>query len=507
MASTKAAAREAQAAAPSGDPRIDALLVGSRWSAATISYSDPDRGSDYGGSYPADDDGDGVPASRDGFAPLGPAQLAAVHAALDADARADPAHAGFSVEGFTALELVYAGAGSPEGTLRFANSGDAASPPDTAYAFFPAATETGGDVWFDHSGRQPIAGNYDHLTLLHETGHALGLRHGHEKPGALPPAVDSLEFTVMTYRSFVGAPADHYRDGPVDYPQTWMMLDIAALQHLYGADFTTNAGDTTYAWSPATGATSVDGAVAIAPAGNRVFLTLWDGGGTDTYDLSRYATDLAIDLRPGKPSTFSEAQLADLGGGPNGGHARGNLFNALQYHGDTRSLIENARGGSGDDVITGNGAKNQLVGNAGDDRLAGNAGDDRLLGGDGDDFLRGGAGADTLTGGAGGDRFYFTATSGSPSEAACDVIDGFDAAGGGKGDLIDLSRIDARAGQDGNQAFLFGGSAQGHLRLLDREDATLVCADTGGTSAWDFVLRIADSGQRAADYTADDFIL
>ena len=74
MASTKAAAREAQAAAPSGDPWIDALLVGSRWSAATISYRDPDRGSDYGGSYPADDDGDGVPASRDGFAPLGPAQ-------------------------------------------------------------------------------------------------------------------------------------------------------------------------------------------------------------------------------------------------------------------------------------------------------------------------------------------------------------------------------------------------------------------------------------------------
>ena len=213
------------------------------------------------------------------------------------------------------------------------------------------------------------------------------------------------------------------------------MLDIAALQHLYGADFTTNAGDTTYSWSPGTGATSVDGAVAIAPAGNRVFLTLWDGGGSDTYDLSAYAADLAIDLRPGQHSTFAAGQLADLGGGPNGGHARGNLFNALQYHGDPRSLIENARGGSGDDLIRGNGAKNQLAGNAGDDRLIGLAGADRLLGGDGADFLLGGAGADTLTGGAGRDRFEFAATLESPSEAACDVLAGFDAPGRAKGDL------------------------------------------------------------------------
>ena len=35
----------------------------------------------------------------------------------------------------------------------------------------------------------------------------------------------------------------------------------------------------------------------------------------------------------------------------------------------------------------------------------------------------------------------------------------------------------------------------GRLRLLDRDDATLVCADTGGSSGCDFVLRIADGGQ------------
>ena len=137
--------------------------------------------------------------------------------------------------------------------------------------------------------------------------------------------------------------------------------------------------------------------LAIAPGGNRIFQTIWDGNGYDTYDLSNYSTNLDINLSPGSHSTFSTAQLAYLGGGPNGGYARGNVFNALQYHGDPRSLIEMAIGGSGDDRIVGNAAANTLIGNAGNDDLAGVAGNDALYGGDGNDWLDGGAGADALT--------------------------------------------------------------------------------------------------------------
>ena len=99
-----------------------------------------------------------------------------------------------------------------------------------------------------------------------------------------------------------------------------MMLDIAALQHMYGADFTTNAGDTVYRWTPGVGAHLVDGEVGIDPGGNRIFATIWDGGGSDTYDLSAYATDVR-GRPPARASTRSSptAQLADLGGGPNGG--------------------------------------------------------------------------------------------------------------------------------------------------------------------------------------------
>jgi serralysin len=183
-----------------------------------------------------------------------------------------------------------------------------------------------------------------------------------------------------------------------------MMLDIAALQYMYGADFTTNAGDTVYSWSPTRGTTYVDGHVAIAPGGNRIFQTIWDGGGIDTYDLSNYATDLEINLQPGYHSVFSQAQLAYLGGGASG-YAQGNVYNALQYRGDPRSLIENANGGSGDDEIVGNAAINLLYGNAGRDHLVGLGGLDLLVGGDGDDRLNGGTDSDVMGGGCGHDTY------------------------------------------------------------------------------------------------------
>ena len=49
-----------------------------------------------------------------------------------------------------------------------------------------------------------------------------------------------------------------------------------------------------------------------APGGNKVFLTVWDGGGEDCYDFSAYSTQLRVDLRAGAWSTLSTAQLADL---------------------------------------------------------------------------------------------------------------------------------------------------------------------------------------------------
>ena len=52
--------------------------------------------------------------------------------------------------------------------------------------------------------------------------------------------------------------------------------------------------------------------------------------------------------------------------------------------GDTLTDIENIRGGSGDDTLTGDGGENKLEGGAGDDTLEGGLGDDILDGGDDD---------------------------------------------------------------------------------------------------------------------------
>ena len=54
---------------------------------------------------------------------------------------------------------------------------------------------------------------------------------------------------------------------------------------------------------------------------------------------------------------LNTAQLAVLNTDPADiVQARGNVFNALQFQGDTRSLIENAVGGSGNDHLVGNSA-------------------------------------------------------------------------------------------------------------------------------------------------------
>ena len=131
-------------------------------------------------------------------------------------------------------------------------------PDDTRYPTFAH-----GDMFFNGTDyNTPVKGNFAYATVIHEMGHALGLKHGHitqPSPGesfvipALPAAHDSMEFSIMTYRSNVGGPTNFYRNEQFGYAQSWMMNDIAALQYLYGADFTANASNTKYGWNRTTG--------------------------------------------------------------------------------------------------------------------------------------------------------------------------------------------------------------------------------------------------------------
>jgi serralysin len=368
---------------PSGNTFVDALLGGSKWAVSNLTYSFPTTASFYGTGY-----GSGEPGN--GFGALNAQQQAAARAAFSAMS---------AVANVTFTQMTETS--TQHADLRLALS----NVPPTAWAYFPTTAAVGGDVWFNNSKgyyATPVKGNYAYMTFLHEIGHAMGLEHPHEN--GMPLNRDSIEYSVMSYRAFVGASTTAgYGNETWGFAQSLMMYDIAALQHMYGANFNTNSGNTTYTWSATSGEMFVNGTGQGAPGGNRILLTVWDGGGVDTYDFSNYTTNLKVDLRPGEWSTTSTAQLAKL-------HydgskvATGNIANALQFKGDARSLIENAKGGAGNDTITGNVAANTLIGNGGSDKL---------YGGDGNDELAGGTGADLLDGGNGSDAAnYSTATAG-----------------------------------------------------------------------------------------------
>ncbi|MFC4175022.1 M10 family metallopeptidase [Microvirga sp. GCM10011540] len=361
---------------PTGNQDIDGLLTGLRWSSLNLTYSFPTAAALYGAGY-----GWGEPLSN--FAGLNPAQAAAARAAFGMIA---------SVTNLDFAEVT--GTARAHADLRLARS----DTPGSAWTYTPDGSHEGGDTWFGNSVGwydAPVPGDYAFYTFLHEIAHAVGLKHGHEAGGlgVMSADRDSMEYSATTYRSYVGAAGQYLENEANGHAQSLMMYDIAALQHMYGADYSTNSGNTSYSWSPATGEMFVGGLGQGAPAGNRIFLTLWDGGGLDTYDLSNYRSDLTIDLRPGAWTKTSGEQTAYLGGG---NYARGNIANALLHQGDPRSLIEQALGGSGDDRILGNTAANLLAGGSGADRLYGFEGNDVLLGGRGNDVLAGGAGRDSF---------------------------------------------------------------------------------------------------------------
>jgi hypothetical protein len=154
-------------------------------------------------------------------------------------------------------------------------------------------------------------------------------------------------------------------------------------------------------------------------------------------------------------------------------------------------------GGDGDDSLRGGDGADELRGGAGDDVLRGEAGDDVLRGGAGSDILAGGPGRDVMFGGSGADRFILEDGHFGATRASADVI-----ADMGPGDVIDLTRIDARPGTAADDAFVwigtnpFGGRA-GELR--EARPGEFV-ADLDGDRRVEFVLL-------AAGAEREDFLL
>ncbi|HYD96044.1 MAG TPA: DUF4214 domain-containing protein [Noviherbaspirillum sp.] len=254
-------------------------------------------------------------------------------------------------------------------TIVFANNAQTGS---SGYAYFPFDDYQGSDVLLNYTGGSagnltPRTGDYSALTLIHELGHALGLKHPFETSVAeanegpyLPAAESNSQWSVMTYTS-----------RPSEYALRYSPLDIAALQYLYG---------------PSKAAGTDDVYTLSAGASNMI----WDGGGSDTIDGSALTQSLALYLEPGCWGYIgSKASLISAAG---------------QVTVNFGTVIENAKGGSAGDIIAGNDAANRLHGLAGNDTLEGGAGGDILDGGEGNDTFAGLLGRDAIHGGNGSDK-------------------------------------------------------------------------------------------------------
>ena len=142
-----------------------------------------------------------------------------------------------------------------------------------------------------------------------------------------------------------------------NYAQTPMVYDILAIQQLYGADYSTRAGDTRYGFNSNVGGPIHDFTVNTTP-----ILTIWDGNGHDTIDLSGWTSSSVLSLVAGAYSSVNGMTQ--------------NL--AIAYDVD----IEDAVTGDGHDEVTGNDLDNFIAGNGGNDMLFGNGGNDGLYGGE-----------------------------------------------------------------------------------------------------------------------------
>ena len=240
---------------------------------------------------------------------------------------------------------------------------------------------------------------------------------------------DNQLYTIMSYfraydiQGFDNAPLDWRYSGGYFYdqsPQGPMVHDIFAIQQVYGADQTTRNTDTTYGFHSTAGNDLYDFNKNSLP-----YYAIYDAGGlNDTIDLSGFHSSQYLDLTPGSFSSIGDVMMTQtelgqalhdayqsywgtdlytagftntsLGAISLGWLEDSKNAHAAQIEAETGvsgiatvnydtfgiaygTIIENAVGGQGDDLIVGNEANNKIDGQGGNDTLYGADGSDTFI--------------------------------------------------------------------------------------------------------------------------------
>ena len=246
-------------------------------------------------------------------------------------------------------------------TINFASNTQIGS---GGYAQYPSESFTGSDLFLNNKdyNKTLADGTYGANVLMHELGHALGLKHPFDEPDAdgdigPPPYLQGSEDSgAWTYMS--------YNHTSAEWDLNYSPLDIAALQYMYGPSKYSRTGNDTYKIS----STSTN--------------FIWDGAGTDTLDASDLGQGSTIYLTPGHWGFVGTNKTTTI-------------TSAGQVTVNFGSIIENLIGTGYSDNLFGTDTINTISGGAGKDSINGLGGNDLLIGGQGDDEIIGGLGVDT----------------------------------------------------------------------------------------------------------------
>lgn len=273
----------------------------------------------------------------------------------------------------------------------------------------------GGDIFLNANFYQADSttmapGIRGYSILLHEIGHAIGLKHPFEGDPVIDDTYDNGYYTIMSY--------DRSRSttslGTLDVEATKLLYGTTDLQARWVAKFRaveqtgTNDGE----WLLGRDINDI----IYAKGGDDIIRTkegndrIYDGFGADT-----------VDAGAGNDTIFAGAGADSFDGGlgrdtlsyETGRAVTVNLETGFTGRGakaDSFTGFENLTGSDrGKDRLFGSEGANVIKGNGGGDRISGLGGRDKLLGGAGNDQLIGGQGNDKLTGGSGADVFVFAA--------------------------------------------------------------------------------------------------